>query len=298
MNTGEVNLSTLSAKGLIALVVDGGRHGYGHLGVPVSGAFHPYSYEDACFLAGILSGSAAIEMHHGVWEFTSPVATTLGLSGEGLTVTVDGSNLGSGHSIQVPAYAFVKVSRSGGNYRGPAYIAIAGLAPEPTLGSASSDTFSGLGPAMLSDFSSFPMEKTLLKNDEFRFLQPARRPNGRLYFSPGPWDTGENEFSVSVESVSRSGVRFSTVDNPLIHGDSATVASFPVFPGAIQLPPNNAPIVLGPDAGATGGYPVIGVIDTPGLVRLSECLPGDTVTFSKSSNENNSFKRPSRHIVN
>lgn len=298
MNSSESNLSTLSAKGLIALVVDHGRHGYGHLGVPVSGAFHPYNYEDACFLAGIPSGSAAVEIHHGVWEFTSPVATTLGLSGEGLTVTVDGNNLGSGHTIQVPAYAFVKVSRSGENYKGPAYIAIAGLAPEQTLGSASSDTFSGLGPAMLSDFSSFPMNPVLLKNDEFRFLQPARRSNGRLYFTPGPWGTQVNEFSVSVESVSRSGIRFSAAETPLIQGDGATVTSFPVFPGVIQLPPNNAPIVLGPDAGATGGYPVIGVIDTAGLARLSECLPGDTVTFSRSNNENNSFKRSSRHMVN
>ncbi|NBQ47506.1 MAG: hypothetical protein EBU33_03505, partial [Sphingobacteriia bacterium] len=61
-----------------------------------------------------------------------------------------------------------------------------------------------------------------------------------------------------IDSTARSGVRLSS-PNPL-QNSSASLASFPVMPGAIQVPPSGLPLILGPDCGVTGGYPVAGVV--------------------------------------
>jgi antagonist of KipI len=48
-----------------------------------------------------------------------------------------------------------------------------------------------------------------------------------------------------------------------------------VLPGAIQVLPMGDWIVLGPDAGTMGGYPVAGVVCTADLDRFAHLLPGD-----------------------
>jgi len=55
----------------------------------------------------------------------------------------------------------------------------------------------------------------------------------------------------------------------------------PTLPGAIQVPPDGRPIVLGPDAPVTGGYPVIAVLGNGELDRLAQLRPGAEVHFSR-----------------
>ena len=55
--------------------------------------------------------------------------------------------------------------------------------------------------------------------------------------------------------------------------------SEPTLPGAIQVPPDGQPIVLGPDAPVTGGYPVIAVVREADLDRLAQLRPGDRVAL-------------------
>ena len=47
--------------------------------------------------------------------------------------------------------------------------------------------------------------------------------------------------------------------------------------GAIQVPPNGFPVILGPDHPVTGGYPVIGVVVDDDIDRLAQARPGQTV---------------------
>lgn len=291
-------ITTLNATGLVALMVDKGRLGFEHLGVPVSGPFDMETYEDACFLVDEPAGVPVVEFYRGTWEFNADVDTLIAAVGDDLTVLIDGKNVGSGHSLVVPAYAFVKVVRSGSQLRGPAYIAIAGLSPELVLGSASSDTFSGLGTPQLTKDSKFPVRISNKDIQGLRFLQSGRRRHGYVPLEPGPWSSSVSEFRLTVESVSRSGIRFSSAELPLVSGDSGTVESFPVFPGAMQVPPSNAPILLGPDAGTTGGYPVVGIVNAAGMGVLSEALPGDVITFGFAEKAHMISTRASRHILN
>ena len=63
-----------------------------------------------------------------------------------------------------------------------------------------------------------------------------------------------------------------------LHGQTP-LASLPMVPGAVQLPPGGLPIVLMPDAPSVGGYPVPAVgarVDQP---RLGQLRAGDEVRF-------------------
>lgn len=60
-----------------------------------------------------------------------------------------------------------------------------------------------------------------------------------------------------------------------------TGRSRPMVKGAIELPPDGIPIVLGPEHPTTGGYPVIGVVETGSLGRLFATPSGGRVTFRK-----------------
>ncbi len=47
--------------------------------------------------------------------------------------------------------------------------------------------------------------------------------------------------------------------------------------GAIQVPHNGLPVILGPDHPVTGSYPVIGVVSDQDIVRMAEIRPGQQV---------------------
>lgn len=77
----------------------------------------------------------------------------------------------------------------------------------------------------------------------------------------------------------RVGVRLEGSARP--HGLS--LPSEPAIPGAIQVPPNGQPIVLGPDGPTIGGYPKIAVVIDADLDRLGRARPGDGMRFEAIS---------------
>jgi allophanate hydrolase subunit 2 len=94
-----------------------------------------------------------------------------------------------------------------------------------------------------------------------------------------------------VVDRSRSGLRLllSAESDVQDTNGNRTLASIPVIPGAIQMPSSGHLIILGPDAGVTGGYPVVGVVITADLsllcrlpqganVRLVPCTLGEATT--------------------
>jgi biotin-dependent carboxylase-like uncharacterized protein len=47
--------------------------------------------------------------------------------------------------------------------------------------------------------------------------------------------------------------------------------------GAIQVPPNGLPVILGPDHPVTGGYPVVGVVIDEDIDKVAQVRPGQHV---------------------
>jgi allophanate hydrolase subunit 2 len=50
--------------------------------------------------------------------------------------------------------------------------------------------------------------------------------------------------------------------------------------GALQVPPDGRPVILGPDRPSTGGYPVIAVVVDADLDRLAQLRPGDRLVLA------------------
>jgi antagonist of KipI len=61
-----------------------------------------------------------------------------------------------------------------------------------------------------------------------------------------------------------------------------TIASEPVLPGSIQVPPDGLPIVTMRDGPTVGGYPKLALIDPPHLSWLTQCRPGQRIRFVRA----------------
>jgi len=59
------------------------------------------------------------------------------------------------------------------------------------------------------------------------------------------------------------------------------IESRAVVTGAVQLPPDGCPVVLGPDHGTVGGYPVVGVLTPASVGRAGQLRPGNRVRFEE-----------------
>ena len=83
---------------------------------------------------------------------------------------------------------------------------------------------------------------------------------------------------VVSQALDRTGVRLAGATLPV--GEGAERLPGPVLPGVVQVPPSGEPIVLGPDAAVTGGYPIVGVLRKTSLWSLYRLRPGARVRFA------------------
>lgn len=268
-------LARVVAVGL-ATVQDGGRRGLSHLGVPSSGALHRERYLVAtALLAGLPDASMpAVELLSGDLALEATADVVLAVVGPA-TCRMDDRRAAVGTALLVPAGSVLAVRTTG---PGPVYLVVDGWQPRLTLGSAATDTFSNLGGGALRAGES--LRGVATRQGRARvgaFHRPLEVPTGRVRVVP-TGHPGLRSFTAAawvVGVAARSGVRLA---GGLMRA-SAPIASMPVVPGAVQLPPDGAPIVLGPDGGLTGGYPVVAVVASADLDRMSLLGAGDTVSF-------------------
>ena len=111
---------------------------------------------------------------------------------------------------------------------------------------------------------------------------------GALPILPGPradWFRSEAH-ALLVDAVwtvrgesDRIGVR---LEGPrLPRAVDGELPSEPTRPGALQVPADGQPIIFGPDAPVTGGYPVIAVVAD--LDRVAQLRPGDRLRFARDA---------------
>lgn len=113
---------------------------------------------------------------------------------------------------------------------------------------------------------------------------PAIRPIRLLegpdpdHFAPGALDLLLSADYRILPSSDRVGTR---LDGPALPRTGAPEASRPMVIGAIEVPRDGKPIVLGPEHPTTGGYPIIAVVASADLGRLFSIRLGGTVRFSR-----------------
>lgn len=280
---------TIIAPGLRTLFQDAGRFGFASSGVGQSGAFDRAAFHQANALVGNPIDAPALEVLAGGLRVRTTREHVMAVTGAVGPILVDGRPVEHGRSFMVSAGAELAVESFAVGLR--AYVALSGgLATGELLGSASTDTLSGLGPppieAGMKLRCGFPSGTPLDSMDV-----PALITSGvtSVDIVVGPRDDWFTPAAVArllasgwtVSATSdRIGVRLD--GPPLDRSVTEELPSEPCVFGSVQVTSSGQPVVLGPDHPVTGGYPVIAVVVDRHLDRLAQLRPGETLRFRRT----------------
>ena len=278
------------------LLQDLGRPGYAALGVSASGAADRTALRDANRAVGNSPYAAVLESvggvtlrfrGHGVAAVTGAVGeiTLTDAAGQERALppgapfaTVDGDEL----SLGAPTRGLRYVIAARGGFVAPHALA--------ALGSAATDTLSGLGPRPLlagdvveigTDASHAvepsPMPRALPASGDLVELDITLGPRDD-WFTPAAVHTlTTQEWRVTPRS-DRVGIRLQGATR-LERAVPGELPSEGAVTGAIQVPPDGQPVLFLPDHPLTGGYPVIGALTDRCLDLAAQLPPGARIRF-------------------
>ena len=275
-------------SGPLALIEDLGRPGLAHMGVGRSGAADRRSHMLANRLVANPADCATIEVTFGGFS-----ARVRGGGKEGVAIAVTGADTdpavngvpfgtNSIHFARDGEVISLGAPRSGLR----TYLAVrGGIDVEPVLGSRSYDVLAAIGPLPLKPGDVLPVGA---QSDEFPELDQApvaaiEDDVLELSVVPGPRDDWFVDPDVLMRTnwlVTNKRDRVGTrlVGMPLEYRKpDRQLPSDGANRGAIQVPPNGFPVILGPDHPVTGGYPVIGVLTDEDIDKMAQIRPGQTV---------------------
>jgi KipI family sensor histidine kinase inhibitor len=300
------------SPGLQSLVQDLGRPGHGGLGVSAAGALDRASLRRANRVVGNQSSAAAVETVAGGLRVQAVGDQVLAVTGAPAALTVltpssvnagDPNNAGDPDDAGLPeqvrevpmatAFALLdgEILTLGAPERGfRSYLAIRGGADvDSVLGSRSTDTLAGLGPAPLAAgqllAAGAATSSNVVGNPE---LQPDFPDAGVTVLDvvPGPRDEWfdaaaleslcTQDWTVTPRS-NRVGMRLD--GKPLKRSRDGELASEGTMSGAIQVPPEGQPVLFLADHPITGGYPVVGVVVDHQLDLAAQVPIGGRIRF-------------------
>ncbi|MGI8668197.1 MAG: biotin-dependent carboxyltransferase family protein [Jatrophihabitans sp.] len=280
------------APGPYASLQDLGRPGYRSLGVAGSGAADLGAHRLANRLVGNADSAATVEITLGGLAIRLLDAATIAFTGARCP-----QPLSWNAALSLPAGTVLRLGTPATGVR--SYLAIrGGVAVPPVLGSRSTDTLSGLGPAPLrtgdllpvgTGVTGAPADPAIGQDaSPAADLIPLRAllgPRADWFDADAPGLLFGTSWSVSP-ACNRIGIR---LDGPPLRrvraGELPTEAA---LPGAVQVPPDGRPILFGPDAPVTGGYPVLAVLLGSELDRLAQLRPGARVRLADAATRSSS----------
>jgi biotin-dependent carboxylase-like uncharacterized protein len=271
--------------GPLALIEDLGRPGKAQLGVTRSGAADRRSHKLANRLVANPGDRATVEVTFG--GFSARVRggdVAIAVTGADTDPAINGVPFGTNsiHYAHDGEVISLGVPHSGLR----SYLAIrGGIAVDPVLGSRSYDVMSAIGPVPLKAGDVLPVGEHTEKFPELDQAPVAAIETDVVEVSvvPGPRDDWFTDPDVLVHTnwqvtnrSDRVGIRLVGMPLEYRYGDRQ-LPSEGATRGAIQVPPNGFPVILGPDHPVTGGYPVIGVVIDEDIDRIAQVRPGQTV---------------------
>ncbi|MFB8388215.1 5-oxoprolinase/urea amidolyase family protein [Microbacterium sp. NPDC055910] len=278
----------VEATGMLATVQDLGRAGNAALGVARSGAADRGALRTANRLVGNDEGAAAIEITMGGFRAVAEVDAWIAVAGAWGSLTLDGRPIdpytaqawSAGSELQVDVFA----------HGTRAYLAVrGGCEPAAVLGSRSTDIRAGLGPRRLAAGDVIPIGPAPARPIPIADIAPWGAPQDdelEIDLAPGPradWFAASalDVLFAAVWTVSpaadRVGIRLEGPE--LVRARRDELPSEGMVPGALQVPPDGRPVVLGVDGPVTGGYPVIAVATDAALDLLAQARPGTRLRF-------------------
>ena len=271
--------------GPLALIEDLGRPGLANMGVSRSGAADRRSHQLANRLVANPGEHATIEVTFG--GFSARVRggdVAIAVTGADTDPAVNGKPFGT-NSIHY-AHDGEVISLGAPRTGLRTYLAVrGGIDVSPVLGSRSYDVMSAIGPLPLQSGDVLPIG---VHNGELPELDQApvaaiEDKVLELRVVPGPRDDWFVDPDILIRTnwqvtnrTDRVGMRL--IGMPLEYRwPDRQLPSEGATRGAIQVPPNGFPVILGPDHPVTGGYPVIGVVTDEDIDKVAQIRPGQTV---------------------
>jgi biotin-dependent carboxylase-like uncharacterized protein len=278
--------------GLLTMVQDAGRASLAHLGVPGAGPFDPLAHALANRLVGNTWAAPALEVTARGPVLRSTAVTYVAVVGADPEVTVDGREVAAGHVVPLAVGQRLAVGAVRAGLRCTVAVA-GGLAVPGVLGSCSTDLLSGLGPGPLAAGDVLGSGDPGPMGDHLGPGAPggaARRgpwvlrvlpgPHGR-WFAPDAFERLSGARFVVDAASDRIGIRLTPADGgPGVARREGELDSQGMVTGAVQVPPDGRPVVLGPDHATVGGYPVVAVVAGCDRWLLGQCRPGDEVELA------------------
>lgn len=288
------------SPGPFTTVQDLGRPGSGHLGVPIGGAADTRSHRIANRLVNNPDSVATLEMTlaGAELEFSHDVVVAVAGGHADLLLLKSGAQprpVPTHHAVVLAAADRLKIGPITSGAR--AYLAISGgFDVAVTLGSRSTHHRAAFG-----GFRGRPLRA----NDILRWSDRHAPSTARIPFrAPAHSSPVSTETSVELRAVEsihaalfpatsamfwnqpytvstssdRAGVRLVGDD---VASPGAWLPSEGLMPGAVQVPPDGQPIILGADHPTTGGYPVIACVIGSDLPLVAQLRPRADVRFRR-----------------
>jgi biotin-dependent carboxylase-like uncharacterized protein len=291
------------SPGPLTTVQDLGRPGHAALGVGRSGAADRASLRRANRLVGNPEGAAALELTMGGLRVRFSAGARVALAGAPCPLRAGDRSPAMDEPFELAAGDELRVRPPAWGLR--TYLAVTGgIAADPVLGSRSTDTLSGLGPAPLRAGHELVVgtggelvvgaggepvvgtggEPVVGAGGEpvdassppaLRVLAGPRQD----WFVAGALDTlCAAEWTVTPRS-DRVGLR---LDGPrLERAERGELPPEGMVEGALQVPPDGRPVLFLADHPVTGGYPVIAVVAEADVALAAQARPGSALRFTE-----------------
>ena len=274
------------ASGPMLTVQDRGRPGRADEGIARAGAFDVPAAALANRLVGNDVSEAVFESLLGSCTFDVAGDAIVAVTGATLVLRLNDAEISMNAAVHVVAGDVLRLGMPTEGSR--AYLAMRGGLDVPLiLGSRSYDSLGKIGPPPIAAGDRIRSRSSEHAKAEAWFEPIPVRPRNDLptiHIVRGPrydWLNAQSHVNLvqetwTVEPASdRTGVRLRGV--PLTRSAPYVELELPseaMIVGAIQVPPNGQPIILGPDCGTTGGYPVVGVVRERSMPDVAQLRPG------------------------
>ncbi len=276
--------------GAFTTVQDGGRSGWAHLGVPVSGFMDAPSAHEANRMVGNNCDEALLEITWTGVSFKAGADCTLALAGAEFVCYHNESRADLTHGIQLAQGDYFKMGRLLSGVR--AYLSFAGGFNLPTVAGSQST----LPAAKIGGLAGRPLHAgdQLILNQHGHVPTQRKRPWLQLksksvhvirampgpeydWFSPAMTRQAFGQAYQLTQDSSRQGFRLQSEAIACDH--KLQMSSSGLVPGSLQVTPDGQTILAMKDAQTTGGYPRLLVVNQEELHKLAQVRPGEEIFF-------------------
>jgi biotin-dependent carboxylase-like uncharacterized protein len=239
-------------------------------------------------LVGNRPGAAVLESLFGSLTLAATQSCVVAMTGATVDTTVNGVGVAQNVAVALVSGDVLDIGRCTEGLR--TYVSIrGGVGGQTVLGSRSYDSLGRIGPPPLAPGDMIISAHSYSVCDPWFEPVPVRTLTAPAVLDAdiGPrsdWLSNDARralvtatWNVDV-AIDRIGVRLvgPRLDRPE-HLVDAELPSEAMIPGAVQVPSGGQPIILGPDCGTTGGYPVVVVLTRASLNVVAQLRPGDPV---------------------